>query len=905
MMEWRRKLFWVILVILLFNVATVQYIRTGDAQGTKLYVDPPETKNSALGVGSTFTININIFDAQNVYGWQVNMTFNPTVVNVTYVFEGPFLKDDWGFLTIFPSPIVDNTAGYVFASCSIQPPYPPDGAYFDGTLAMITFMVKAEDRGTLLQFDRERTKLNTVVGGNVVVPITDFTTEDGSFDNRSIGQNATPVAIFDVKPLDANKRGEVNFDASGSNDPDAWLVSYHWDYGDGATEVYMREPLNNGNLTAKTTHIFNQSGTYTVTLTVTDNDGTTNSTSALVTVLFDIAIVNVESPYKVVMPGVPVTIDVTVANNGDFYETFNVTAYYNETLIELREVADLAPKTQQTLTYNWDTTGLNLGNYILKANATIIEEETNTTNNEYIDGSVTIANSIIRDFQILVGGVTFHVVTNSTSLIPNLNFSSTEKKIGFRITGEGAGGFCNITIPVRLLGGNHTVLFDGSPVTPEPQKTTNGTHTFLYFTYTTNHTVEILGETAATPPVAMVTPSKTTTLVDELISFDASNSYDPDGTIIGWNWDFDDDQTTNGVIVQHAYSAFRNYTVTLVVEDNEGYTNSTEVAITVIDYPTAKFTNSPTAPLVGQNVIFDATTSQPNGGSITNYKWDFGDGKTGTGSTVTHAYSTTGTFTVNLTITDSEELTNSTTVTVTVTIHNIAISNVATSSDIVRKGETITIEITASNKGNFTETFTVTAYFNTTAIETKSVADLSPGSPQLVTILWDTADVLPSTYTLKAQASIVTKETETEDNSQTYGSVIIQRISSSLSISASSTTLALGRNTIIHGTLDPAKPSVSITVHYRFLEGEWNTLATFTSDAQGRYILNWRPEEDGTYEVQASWHGDPDTEPCQSPIQTITVQGGGAPQTVLYAGIIAAVLFLAMLAIYFIKLRKK
>lgn len=905
MMEWRRKLFWVILVILLFNVATVQYIRTGDAQGTKLYVDPPETKNSALGVGSTFTININIFDAQNVYGWQVNMTFNPTVVNVTYVFEGPFLKDDWGFPTIFPSPIVDNTAGYVFASCSIQPPYPPDGAYFDGTLAMITFMVKAEDRGTLLQFDRERTKLNTVVGGNVVVPITDFTTEDGSFDNRSIGQNATPVAIFDVKPLDANKRGEVNFDASGSNDPDAWLVSYHWDYGDGATEVYMREPLNNGNLTAKTTHIFNQSGTYTVTLTVTDNDGTTNSTSALVTVLYDIAIVNVESPYKVVMPGVPVTIDVTVANNGDFYETFNVTAYYNETLIELREVGDLAPKTQQTLTYNWDTTGLNLGNYILKANATIIEEETNTTNNEYIDGSVTIANSIIRDFQILVGGVTFHVVTNSTSLIPNLNFSSTEKKIGFRITGEGAGGFCNITIPVRLLGGNYTVLFDGSPVTPEPQEATNGTHTFLYFTYTSNHTVEILGETAATPPIAMITPSMTTALVDELISFDASNSYDPDGTIIGWNWDFDDDQTTNGVIVQHAYSAFRNYTVTLVVEDNEGYTNSTEVAITVIDYPTAKFTHSPTAPLVGQNVTFDATTSQPNGGSITTYEWDFGDDQTSTGSITTHAYSTTGTFTVNLTITDSEELTNSTTVTVTVTIHNIAISNVATSSDIVRKGETITIEITASNKGNFTETFTVTAYFNTTAIETKSVADLSPGSPQLVTILWDTADVLPSTYTLKAQASIVTKETETEDNSQTYGSVIIQRISSSLSISASSTTLALGRNTIIHGTIDPAKPSVSITVHYRPLEGEWNTLATFTSDAQGRYILNWRPEEAGTYEVQASWHGDPDTEPCQSPIQTITVQGGGAPQTVLYAGIIAAVLFLAMLAIYFIKLRKK
>jgi len=377
-----------------------------------------------------------------------------------------------------------------------------------------------------------------------------------------------------------------------------------------------------------------------------------------------------------------VTVEVTVANNGDFFETFNVTAYGNQTLIELREVANLAPRTQQLITCNWDTTGLDYGNYTLRANATILDEETNTDNNVRDDGLVTIASSNKINFPISVGGITFYVLVNINSTVTELAFSSALKKISYEISGEnGTLGVCFITIPIELLGGNYTVLFDGASVDPE-YPNSNSTHTTLFFTYTHPiHVVgiEIIGETAATPPIATIAASETDPLVDELLTLDGSSSYDPDGNIVSRSWDFGDSSTASDEIVQHSYSTFGNYTVTLTVEDNEGYTNSTEIIIRAMDYPTASLAHTPTNPLVNETVVFDATSSQPKGGSITGYEWDFGDGQTGTGSAPTHAYAATGSFMVDLTVTDSEGLANSTAQIITVTIHNIAITNVAAS----------------------------------------------------------------------------------------------------------------------------------------------------------------------------------------------------------------------------------
>lgn len=71
--------------------------------------------------------------------------------------------------------------------------------------------------------------------------------------------------------------------------------------------------------------------------------------------------------------------------------------------------------------------------------------------------------------------------------------------------------------------------------------------------------------------------------------------------------------------------------------------------------PTASFTPSPSSGFAGSTSFnFAATASDPNGFAITSYAWDFGDGGTAAGSTVSHIYSAVGRWTVTLVVTNSE-----------------------------------------------------------------------------------------------------------------------------------------------------------------------------------------------------------------------------------------------------------
>ncbi|GAH37784.1 unnamed protein product, partial [marine sediment metagenome] len=54
------------------------------------------------------------------------------------------------------------------------------------------------------------------------------------------------------------------------------------------------------------------------------------------------------------------------------------------------------------------------------------------------------------------------------------------------------------------------------------------------------------------------------------ISFDASNSYDPDGDIISYAWDFKDGNTGSGEILNHTFSSIGSYKVELTVTDDKG-----------------------------------------------------------------------------------------------------------------------------------------------------------------------------------------------------------------------------------------------------------------------------------------------------------------------------------------------
>jgi len=80
-------------------------------------------------------------------------------------------------------------------------------------------------------------------------------------------------------------------------------------------------------------------------------------------------------------PGEKVNLTVTVANSGMNTESFNVSTYYNETLIETQTVTSLSPNATQKMVFVWNTTNKTLGNYIMKAKAEL-SNETDLSDNE-------------------------------------------------------------------------------------------------------------------------------------------------------------------------------------------------------------------------------------------------------------------------------------------------------------------------------------------------------------------------------------------------------------------------------------------------------------------------------------------------------------------------------------------
>ena len=171
-------------------------------------------------------------------------------------------------------------------------------------------------------------------------------------------------------------------------------------------------------------------------------------------------------------------------------------------------------------------------------------------------------------------------------------------------------------------------------------------------------------------PVARLFFSPTAPKEGENIVFDGSQSTD-DGTIVSYHWSFGDGSTASGKQVNKSYTLAGVYNVVLTVTDDRGLTNSTapaEVAVTIGAVPTANFSFSPSTVRAGQNVFFNGSLSTAlNGREIVAWEWDFGDGATGTGSSIAHIYGNPGTYNVVLKVTDSAGKVGTVTKSITIT----------------------------------------------------------------------------------------------------------------------------------------------------------------------------------------------------------------------------------------------
>lgn len=70
--------------------------------------------------------------------------------------------------------------------------------------------------------------------------------------------------------------------------------------------------------------------------------------------------------------------------------------------------------------------------------------------------------------------------------------------------------------------------------------------------------------------------------VNQQVQFDASSSFDPDGVIVDYSWNYGDGEIETGVVQQHDFAAAGTYLVTLTVTDNQGKRASLTKAVTVL-----------------------------------------------------------------------------------------------------------------------------------------------------------------------------------------------------------------------------------------------------------------------------------------------------------------------------------
>jgi hypothetical protein len=88
------------IILVVLSVAVVAYLESEKpiaafqaASPAIVSVEPNSTELQNAQIGQTVDVDINVTNVRNLWGWELdNLTFNPKVLNLTQVLEGPFLK---------------------------------------------------------------------------------------------------------------------------------------------------------------------------------------------------------------------------------------------------------------------------------------------------------------------------------------------------------------------------------------------------------------------------------------------------------------------------------------------------------------------------------------------------------------------------------------------------------------------------------------------------------------------------------------------------------------------------------------------------------------------------------------------------------------------------------------------
>ncbi|UCG70649.1 MAG: PQQ-binding-like beta-propeller repeat protein, partial [Thermoplasmata archaeon] len=244
-----------------------------------------------------------------------------------------------------------------------------------------------------------------------------------------------------------------------------------------------------------------------------------------------------------------------------------------------------------------------------------------------------------------------------------------------------------------------------------------------------DHKLYAIG-TPNTPPIADAGPDLTVNEADAM-QLNGSGSYDSDGTIINYEWDFDESDglwwetgavpEATGITPSHVYGDNGVYIVTLRVTDDTGISDTDTCDVTVYNIvPTIYSISSPSGN-EGSPITFTSTTTDPGSDDLT-FTWDWGDGTSETTTTyynngaspdppqspwgtypftvtdtAQHTYGDNGVYKITLTVLDDDR--GTTVITADVVVNNVAPTITLAIIPPGDEGSSLTFEADATDPG--------------------------------------------------------------------------------------------------------------------------------------------------------------------------------------------------------------
>lgn len=362
--------------------------------GALATISPQPRLSRVWGTEITFTLDIAVADVEDLYGWEVQLYYDPSVLSATGVTEGPLLKSVGG--TYFNFTFNDGynaTSGRVKAFDTLIGLIP--GVSGAGVLFTVTFrtvslgMTIIDLAGTILADPSSNLIPHTVVDGGieVVSPVRDVAVSSVSVSSDVVisGQ------IVEIYVTVANL----------GNQTETFNVTAY------CNETVIARRLVDGLLPQSSLALTlfwhtvsippNATGTVRVEASeVPDEINLENNMFVYGVIVItqgvrNVAVVSVTTSLDTVYEGDVVRVYVTVANRGNYTETFNVTVYRDSIVINVQKVENLTYGQGLGLVFVWNTGGVQSDRtYKIKAVASAVEGETNLEDNSFTDGNVTV-----------------------------------------------------------------------------------------------------------------------------------------------------------------------------------------------------------------------------------------------------------------------------------------------------------------------------------------------------------------------------------------------------------------------------------------------------------------------------------------------------------------------------------